>query len=484
MSYACLGDFLEELGRRGELVRVATAVEAVLEAAEVSRQAARRTGNAFLFTSTRGYNIPCATEILATERRICLALGVATLDETAAKIEALLDPGEPEGWFERLKTVPTRNLLGRLPPRLVKTGRCQQVVLLGGDVDLARLPVLQSWPEESGRTITAGQCFMADARSGRRFVGRYDLTVLDANRLAVHWAAHEPPARLLEEYARRREPMPVAIVLGGDPAGLLAAMAPLPASVDACAVAGLLRDRPVELVACRSVALHVPAEAEIVIEGTIEPGEPPVTSGLLSTPLGHYAAAGPAPVIHVTALTHRPNPVFPAMVHGPPPNEFTAISRAMQRVFLPMTRLGIPELVDCNLPDHGGARQIAFASIRKTHAGQAHRVAQALWGLPWITFAKLLVIVDEDVDVHDAARVWAAVASNMDPGRDVLVEQGPPDPWDPATPPGALGRRLGIDATTKLPGESAARSRPVVMSDEIHQLVRGRWAQYVGENDQ
>lgn len=475
MSYTCLADFLEELARSGELARIEATVDLELEAAETARQHAQKNGEAVLFSSPVGHDIPLLVDLLSTEERICRALGVVSLDEVTARVESLVDAPEAEGWFEKLKTAPTRTLLGKLAPRTSKTGRCQQVVLLGKDIDLARLPA----PRDKTGTgtspsrlhlqdnvfpgsepvpvllgvITAGQLHSADARTGRRYVGRHDLSVLDANRLAVHWAAHEPAARLFEEYAARGEPMPVAIVLGGDPVGLLAAMAPLPCSVDACAVAGLLRDRPIELVAGRTVTIPVPTEAEIVIEGTIDPREPMVVCGPICTPLGHYASAAPCPVIRVTALTHRANAVFPAILHGPPPNEHVAITRAMQRVFLPMTRLAIPELIGCNLPAFGGGRHVAWLSIRKTHAGQARRVAQAFWGLPSMMFAKLLVVVDEDINVHDGSQVGAAVAANMNPGRDVLFEQGPPDPWDPATPPGSLGQKMAIDATRKLRGE-------------------------------
>jgi 4-hydroxy-3-polyprenylbenzoate decarboxylase len=459
MSYTCLADFLEELARSGELVRVEATVDLATEAAEIARQHARKNGGAVLFSSPAGRDIPLLVDLLTTEERICRALGVVSLDEVAARVESLLDAPEAEGWFEKLKTAPTRTLLGKMAPRTSKSGPCQRVVLLGEDIDLARLPVPRARLEENYDTITAGQLHLADARTGRRYVGRHDLSVLDANRLAVHWAAHDPAARLFEEYAARGEPMPVAIVLGGDPAGLLAAMAPLPCSVDACAVAGLLRDRPIELVTGRTVTIPVPTEAEIVIEGTIDPREPTVACGPICTPLGQYTPAAPCPVIRVTALTHRANAVFPALLHGPPPNEHVAITRAMQRVFLPMTRLAIPELVDQNLPAFGGGRQVAWLSIRKTHAGQARRVAQAFWGLTSMMFAKLLVIVDEDVDVHDGSQVGAAVASNMDPGRDVFFEQGPPDPWDAATPPGTLGQKMAIDATKKLLGEGSGTKR-------------------------
>lgn len=478
MSYTCLADFLEELGRSGQLARIDATVDPVLEVAEIARQAARSTDAALLFSSPGSGQMPLLVGALGIESRVCRALGVTSLDEVAARLDALVDAPEAEGWFERLKSVPTRTLLAKLAPRTVKMGRCQQVVLLGRDVDLERLPAPRVWPDEPRRTITAGQFHTVDPRSGRRLVGRFDLEILDAARLAVHWAPHETSERLLDEYVARGESMPVAIVLGGDPAGLLAAMAPLPPTVDAVALAGLLRDRVVELVAGRTTTMAVPADAEIIIEGVIDPAAPRVASGPICTPLGHYAPEAPCPVIEVTALTHCANPVFPALLHGPPPNELVTIHRAMRRVLLPMVRLGIPELVDYEFPEHGGGRQVAWVSIRKTHVGQARRVAQAFWGMPAMMFAKLLVIVDDGVDVHDSSQVGAAVAAHCDPGRDVSVNQGPPDPWDAASPHGVPSQRLAIDATTKLPGETASPRRPVRPSDEWHQLVRARWAEF------
>ena len=380
---------------------------------------------------------------------------------------------------------------------------------MGRDVDLGVLPALQSAPDEAGRAITAAMLITADPDSHQPVAGRFDLQILAPDRLAVCWAAHDEPARLAAEYRRRNQPMPLAVVLGGDPTVLLAACAPLPPGVDACTLAGLFRQKPLDAVACRSVDLHVPAEAEIVIEGQIDPNEPLQTAGPLCTPLGYYSVPRPAPVMHVTAITHRANPIFPAMVFrarermgtgsgatsenagrmasaevpvpifSRPPHEACAIDRALARVFLPLVKLAIPELVDYDLPAFAAARHWLNVSIQKTYAGQARRVANAAWGLRQFMFAKMLVLVDAEIDVHDHAAVLAAIATNVNPGRDVFVEQGPPDPFDPAAVPGALGQRMAIDATAKLPEEHGA-SQPAraEMSEAVRQLVSGRWTQY------
>lgn len=474
-----MADFLEDLGHGGDLVRVEAEVDPVLEAAEITGRIGASGGPALLFGSVKGHEIPLLTNLLGTESRICRALGAVSLQEVAGRIAALAQPAEPEGWFERLKTAPHVAALGSLPPRRVKAGPCQQVVRLGRDVDLGVLPALQSAPGEAGRAITAAMLITADPDSHQPVAGRFDLQILAPDRLAVCWAAHDEPARLAAEYRRRNQPMPLAVVLGGDPTVFLAACAPLPPGVDACTLAGLFRQKPLDAVACRSVDLHVPAEAEIVIEGQIDPREPPHMAGPLCTPLGCYSVPHPAPVMHVTAITHRANPIFPAMVPGCPSHEACAIDRALARVFLPLVKLAIPELVDYDLPAFAAARHWLNVSIQKTYAGQARRMANAAWALRQFMFAKMLVIVDEEIDVCDHAAVLAAIAANVNPGRDVFVQQGPPDPFDPAAVPGALGQRMAIDATAKLPAEHGA-SQPARadMSEAVRQLVSGRWTQY------
>ena len=479
MTYHALAGFLEDLAQAGQLARVAAAVDPALEVAEITGRVVKVGGPALLFGNVKGHPFPIVTNLLGTDARICRALGVKALVDLREQIAALVHPAGPEGWFERMTAGPSRASLRKLAPRSVKTGPCQQVVGLGRDVDLGELPVLQSWPEEQGGTITAGQVFTADVDSGQPVVGRYDVRVFDRNRLLACWHAHDDPARLLVGYRRRNAQMPLALVLGGDPAGLLAAMAPLPPEADAVCVAGLLRDKPLDMVKCRTVNLEAPADAEIVIEGYVDPAEPPVDAGPRGTPNGYYEPSCPAPVIHVTAMTRRANPVYPAIVPALPPDESCAIARALHQIFLPLVRLAIPELADYDLPAFGAARHWAFVAIRKTYAGQARKVAHAVWGLRQLMFAKLLVIVDESVDVHDPDQVWSAVTAHVDAAGDIFFQQGPRDPRDPATPPGTLAYKAAVDATKKLPGEyQGERPGPTVMTDDVRRLVSGRWTEY------
>ncbi len=482
MQRRCLSDFLEELGQAGELVRVEAEVDPLLEIAELTARVARAEGPALLFAAVRGHDIPVLINVFGSEARLCRALGVADLAEMAGRIARLVEPAEAAGWLDRLRT-PAAGAAGigwgGVLPREVKAAACQQIVRLGSDVDLAALPLLQAAPHDAGRAISAAAVYTAEPDSHRQVCGCYDLVPLGSDRLAVCWAAQDEPARLLAEYRRRGQRMPLAVALGGDPASVLAAAAGWSPELDTFALAGLFRSRPLDVVACRSVDLAVPAETEIVLEGYVDPGELAVDAGPLCTPLGYYGRMQPAPVMHVTAITQRANPVYWAMVPGAPPNELSVIERAMAAVFLPLVKRTIPELIDYDLPLCGAGRHWAALSIRKSYAGQARRAAAMACCPRPLRFAKFLVVVGDEIDVHDEGQVLAAMAAHVNPGRDVFIDEGPPDPRDAATPPGRLSARLVIDATAKLPDEcggpppAAAR-----MNETIRKLVSDRWPEY------
>lgn len=475
MPNRSLADFLEELGQTGELIRVEAEVDPRLEVAEITRRAGQADGPALLFATPRGYDVPLVTHLFGTQARIERALG-GSLAAVAERLALAVAPPEPESWLERLKTGTHESAIRRFLPRGVKTGPCQQVIRLGADVDLRRLPALQTGTAEAGATITAGQFWMLDPHSPRTVVGRYDLPVLDETRLAVVLSPADEPTRLL---GTAREPVPVAIVLGGDPVGLLAAAAPLPPGFDAVALAGLLTERPVELVRCRTIALDVPAEADLVIEGYLDPAAPHVDVGPRVTPAGYYAPARSAPVLRVTALTHRANPVLPALVPGEPPNEACQMARALRRVLLPLVRLSIPELVDYDLPLFGGVRHWLVVSMRKSYAGQARKVAQAVWGYDPLLHSRTLVIVDDGVPVGDPVAVLRAINDHLDPGRDVILNSGPADPWHADPSVDGLSTRMALDATRKLPGETSGPLRmDFAASAEVRALVEQRWLEY------
>ncbi len=475
MSYRSVADFLEELGHAGELVRVDAEVDPALEIAEITRRIAQTEGPALLFGKARNITPPVLTNLLGSDQRIRRALGGASPDDVAGRIDAMIDPAEPAVWIERLKSSPRTSLLDCVPPKVVRSGPCQQVVRLGDDVDLGELPALQSAPEETSPIISAAMLWTVDPDTDRPVGGCYDLAVLGPNRLAVCRSAEREAARLLGRYQELGRPMPVAIVLGGDPVlALAAAMAS-----DVGATAGFLREKPIDVVRCRTVELDVPADAEFIFEGLVDPSEPTAEVGPVCTPIGRYSPPRSYPVMGITAVTSRANPIFPTTVVGPPPHELSRIHRAVARIRLPLLKLAIPELIDYDLPSFAAVRHWAVISIHKTHAGQARRVAHAAWGMHELMFAKVLVLVDDDVDVRDRDSVLAAIAGNVNPGRDIIFQQGPPDPLDPATPPDELGQKMAIDATSKLPGEHKGPwPAAAAMSDSIRRQVEDRWAEY------
>ena len=325
-----------------------------------------------------------------------------------------------------------------------------------------------------------GQVYTRDPKSGRSSVGMYPLEVRDQSSLAVHWNAHDAGWQTYEHYRRDGRQMPVAVALGGDPVLTYTACAPLPHTTDACLFAGFLRGDNVELVKCRSVDLEIPADAEIVIEGMIDTSSRLEPGGLVAAPTGYYAMAGDAPVLKVTALTHRSNPVYPALILGGPRTESYWLGKANERIFLPLMRMFVPELVDLHMPRAGVFRNLAFASIEKQYPQQARKVMNALWGLDGLMVTKIIVVVDSDVDVHDEERVWLTVGANVHPGRDVLFCEGPTHMDDHAAPERGMGHKLGIDATRKLPEEGHARPWPpqLAMNPEIVELVTRRWEEY------
>jgi 4-hydroxy-3-polyprenylbenzoate decarboxylase len=309
-------------------------------------------------------------------------------------------------------------------------------VRLGGDVDLLQLPLLRSTPDEKERILPSAPIITAAPDTQKFVTGRFDLQILDRRQLAVCFADYDEPARAWQEYRRRSEKMPLAIVLGGDPAFMLASAAVLPGEIDACSLAGLFREKPLDVAACRSVDLAVPAEAEIVLEGYLDPQIAPIATGPMLSPLGEMTPPRLAPVMHVTAMTQRANPVYPAIVYGRPPHEASTIARALMQIFMPVMKSAIEELVDFDLPEFGAGRHWAALSIRKSYAAQSQRVAHAAAALKPFWHAKWLVIVDEDIAVRDATSVLAAIATNVNPSRDI---------W----PLSGVCERIVVDATRK-----------------------------------
>jgi len=478
MAYRCLAEFLDHLAQRGALLRIDTEAQAVLEVAEVTRRVASQGGPALLWRAVLPSGMPVVTNLLGTPERLCAALDAESLAVSAQRIAELVDRKQPDGWLGRLGGTSTAGVFGRLAPRRVRAGPVQQVVRLESDVDLEELPALTMGPEEGGRWFTGGALTTVHPDSGELSGGVFPLQLLGSRTLAAVLVPTSRVASVLYEYQRRGQKMPVAVVFGGEPVLRLAAEAESIIGADPWTLAGLLREKPVEVVPARRVSFSVPAEAEVVLEGWIDPNEPLVPAGPFVTPTGHYGPVVSGSVVHVEAITHRANPVLPATVAGPPPGEWSTIRRALMQVFLPVLRWAVPGLSDCEFPEFGAGRHWAIVSVHKTLPGQARRVIHALWALPAFDPVKVLVVVDEWVDVHQTEAVLGAIAACAMPGRDVIVDSGPFDPFDPAQTADQPTRRMAIDATARLPGEPGpVGPRRVELEAELLQRISQRWPQ-------
>ncbi|MEW6193066.1 MAG: menaquinone biosynthesis decarboxylase [Bacillota bacterium] len=477
MGYRDLRDFMKVLEQQGELKRIATEVDAELEITEITDRVVKSGGPALLFENVRGYDVPVLVNIFGTLERMKLALGTQDLDALGTKLFRLLQPELPQTFFEKLKVLPRLAQISSFIPKLVRSGPCKEVVVQ--DPDLTRFPVLKCWPGDGGRFITLPLVFTADPETGQRNVGMYRMQVFDGRTTGMHWHIHKDGAAHYRKACARGERLPVAVALGADPATIYAATAPLPPGVDELLLAGFLREEPVELVRGETVPLEVPAHAEIILEGYVEPDERRL-EGPFGDHTGYYSLADYYPVFHVTCITHRRNPVYPTTIVGRPVMEDAFIGKATERLFLPLIRLQLPEVVDINFPVEGVVHNCVVVSIKKSYPGHARKIIHAVWGMGQLAFSKVVIVVDEHVNVQDMSEVWWRVFSNIDPRRDVVLSEGPLDVLDHSSPRFAYGSKMGIDATRKLPGEGHDREWPeeIVMSPEVKALVDRKWKEY------
>jgi 4-hydroxy-3-polyprenylbenzoate decarboxylase len=471
-----LEDFIAELERRGELKRIAAEVDPVLEVTEIADRAVKANGPALFFENPKGSRFPVAINLFASQERMALALGVEQLEEIGERISELINPKVPSGFIEKLAMLPRLKELLELGPKTVKRAPCQQVVLQGDDIDLGALPILKCWPGDGGRFITLPLVFTRSFESGKRNVGMYRMQIYDKSTTGMHWHPPKGGAAHYAEAEHRGERLEAAVSIGADPATIYAATAPLPQDLDELLFSGFLRRKSVELVRCVSVDLEVPAESQFVLEGYVEPFERR-TEGPFGDHTGFYSLEEEFPVFHLTALTHKTDAVYPATVVGPPPMEDAFFGKATERIFLPLLKLIVPEIVDVELPVEGGFHNLAIVAIDKRYAGHARKVMHALWGLGQMMVTKVIVVVDADCDIHNPREVlWKALA-NIDPERDIEFNLGPVDILDHASRAFGFGSRMGVDATRKLPEEGFARRWPeeLKMSGEIKQRVDALW---------
>ncbi len=480
MAYTDFQDFLTQLERAGELKKISREVDPVLEITEIADRVMKRDGGgtALLFEHPTGSTMPVAINTFGSRKRMSMALGVADFEDIASEIESLLQPDIPQGlWAAAREMLPKLAMLAKCPPKREKgPGRCQEVVLTGDDIDLNKFPILKCWPQDGGRYITLPLVFTHDPVTGKRNVGMYRVQVYDRNTVGMHWQMHKVGAEHARLRAERNEPIDVAIVLGGDPALTYSATAPLPPGIDEMLFAGFLRKKPVKLVSATSVDLEVPEDAEIVIEGKVDPVERRL-EGPFGDHTGYYSLADMYPVVHITAITHRRKPVYPATIVGRPPMEDGWLGKATERLFLPLLRLTLPEIRDINLPVEGIFHNVALVSIKKRYPGHAFKVMHALWGLGQMMFTKMIFIFDETVNVQDVKECMWRMGNNIDPERDMCVVRGPVDVLDHASRAVGYGSKIGFDCTHKLAGEGFTREWPDVieMSEEIRKQVDSYW---------
>ncbi len=463
MAYRDLRDFVAQLERKGELKRIGAEVDPVLEITEITDRVTKSGGPALLFERPKGSRIPLVINLLGSERRMNLALGVDHLDEVADRIRAFLDIQTPQGFLDKLKMLPKLAELGSFFPKTVKSGPCKEVIRKD-NFSLAEFPILKCWPQDGGRYITWPMVITKNPETGKRNVGCYRMQIFDERTTGMHWQTQKHGAEHFRS-ARARDgagKMEVAVAIGSDPATALAGILPIPPDLDEFMFSGFLRKDAVELVACETVDLEVPANAEIVLEGYVDLGELR-TEGPFGDHTGFYSLEGEFPVFHVTCLTHRKEPLYLTTIVGRPPQEDFFMGHAIERIFLPVMKMQFPEIVDVAMPAEGIFQNLMIVAIRKSYPGHARKVMNAIWSLGQAMFTKVVIVVDHDVDVQNASEVvWKALCA-IDPQRDIEFVLGPVDTLEHASRLQDFGSKMGVDATRKWPSEGFTRRWP----DEI-----------------
>jgi 4-hydroxy-3-polyprenylbenzoate decarboxylase len=470
-----LRSWLALLEREGELVRVSAEVDPDLEITEIVDRTVKAGGPALLFERPKGSRHPLLINQFGTERRMALGFGVERLDELGERVADVLELQPPAGLMDKVRGLQKLKSIAGSGPRSVRSGPCQELVLAGDDVDLGLLPVQRCWPGDPAPFITLPAVITRDPRTGVRNLGMYRMQVIDRNTTFMHWQIHKDGRA---DWLATDGRIPVAVALGLDPVTAYSASAPLPKHIGELMLAGFFRGSPVEMVRAKTVDLEVPAHAEIVLEGYIEPDELG-TEGPFGDHTGFYTPPEPFPLFHVTAMTMRRDAIYPSIVVGKPPQEDAWLAKATERIFLPAVRMTVPEIVDYDLPVAGTFHNCVIVSMRKRFPGHARKVMHAIWGLGMLSLSKAVVVVDEHVNVHDYEEVFFYVGANVDPKRDVVITEGPLDHLDHAPTLQFFGGKIGIDATAKGPLEGT-REWPdeVVMSDEVRALVDRRWDEY------
>jgi 4-hydroxy-3-polyprenylbenzoate decarboxylase len=473
--YKDLKDFIDILKKDDELLEIDTAVSCELEITEFTDRASKEKGlpnKALLFKNVEGYDNPVITNAFGSYKRMNLALGGQTPIQVAERINSFLIKNIKDSWVARLELLPKLYELANFPPKMVEQAPCQEVIITNtAEPILDKLPILKCWPQDGGPFITLPVVITKDPATGIRNLGMYRLQKYSNTSTGMHWHPHHDGA-LNFKNLKDQDSLEVAVAIGPDPAVTYAATAPLPPGIDETLFAGFLRNKPVELVKCKTVDLEVPANSQIVLEGYVKAGEYR-TEGPFGDHTGYYSLADQFPVFHITAMTHQKDFIYPATIVGKPPQEDCYMGKATEQIFLPLLKQLIPEIIDLNLPIEGVFHNCAIVSIDKSYAGHARKVISALWGLGQLMFTKFIIIVDKEVDVHNLSEVSWKVFNNTDPLKDCIIMEGPVDILDHAAPITGYGSKMGVDATKKLSCEGFQRQWPdeISMSDDIINVV-------------
>jgi 4-hydroxy-3-polyprenylbenzoate decarboxylase len=477
MAYSDLREFISALEKNKELRRIAFEVDPYLEITEFADRAVKNGGPALLFEKPKGSNVPVLINSFASQRKMEIALQVDSVEEVAGRISEYLEMRMPEGLLGKLKMLPKLAEVGAFFPKSLSSGPCKEVIRRD-NFSLSEYPILHCWPQDGGRFITLPMVFSKNPDTGKRNCGCYRLQVYDERTTGMHWQTHKQGAehhrRLIKEGKQTR--MDIAVALGADPATMYSAILPLPPDLDEMMIAGFLRGKPVEMVKCETSDLEVPANSEIVLEGYVDLGEQR-REGPFGDHTGFYSLEDDYPVFHVTCITQRKHPIYATTIVGPPPMEDFYMGKAIERIFLPLMRLQLPEIRDISMPAEGIFHNLILVSIRKSYPLHARKVMHAIWGLGQAMFSKVIVVVDEDVDVQNTREVTWKALNNIDPERDIQFVLGPVDSLDHSSRLPNYGSKMGIDATRKWKEEGFARPWPDVirMSDDVKKRVDQLW---------
>jgi 4-hydroxy-3-polyprenylbenzoate decarboxylase len=482
MKYRDLRDFIEQLEQRGELKRIAVEIDPKLEMTEVCDRTLRAGGPALIFERPKGHDIPVLGNLFGTPLRVALGMGQESMNglrEVGRLLAYLKEPEPPKGMKDAWKSLPVFKKVLDMAPKIVRFAPCRTNMIEGGEVDLSSLPVQTCWPDDAGPLITWGLVVTQGPSRSRQNLGIYRQQVIDRNRIIMRWLAHRGGALDYRDWCHKHpaKPFPVAVALGADPATMLAAVTPVPDTLSEFAFAGLLRGARTELVDCKVGDLRVPANAEIVLEGFIHPGDT-APEGPFGDHTGYYNETEPFPVLTVERISHRNAPIYHSTYTGRPPDEPAVLGVALNEVFVPILQKQFPEIVDFYLPPEGCSYRMALVSMRKQYPGHAKRLMFAVWSyLRQFMYTKFVVVTDDDVNVRDWKDVIWAITTRTDPARDLtIIENTPIDYLDFASPIAGLGSKLGLDATAKWPGETNREwGRPIAMAPEVKTRIDAIW---------